>query len=69
MWLHAVAESLDTEDSRFALRAPRAWLHTVRDRIGVNSSAHLSAQLLELLRGVYYENWVPSHVPVTARAA
>ena len=64
VWLHAVAESLDTEDRRFALRALRAWLHTVRDRIGVDSSAHLSAQLPELLRGVYYENWVPSHVPV-----
>ncbi|MFJ2666369.1 DUF2267 domain-containing protein [Nocardia fluminea] len=64
VWLRAVAEKLETEDRRFALRALRAWLHTVRDRIGVDSSAHLSAQLPELLRGVYYENWVPSHVPV-----
>lgn len=64
VWLRAVAESLDTDDRRFALRALRAWLHTVRDRVGIDSSAHLSAQLPELLRGVYFENWVPSHLPV-----
>lgn len=64
VWLRAVADSLDTDDRRFALRALRAWLHTVRDRIGVDSSAHLSAQLPELVRGVYFENWVPSHLPV-----
>ncbi|MFC9964486.1 DUF2267 domain-containing protein [Nocardia ignorata] len=64
VWLRVVADSLDTDDHRFALRAVRAWLHTVRDRIGIDSSAHLSAQLPELLRGIYYENWVPSHLPV-----
>ncbi|MGW5437358.1 DUF2267 domain-containing protein [Nocardia asteroides] len=64
VWLRAVAESLDTDDRRFALRAVRAWLHTVRDRIAIDSSAHLTAQLPELLRGVYYENWVPGHLPV-----
>ncbi|MFC9962613.1 DUF2267 domain-containing protein [Nocardia ignorata] len=64
VWLRAVADGLDTDDRRFALRALRAWLHTVRDRIGTDSSAHLSAQLPELLRGVYFENWVPSHLPV-----
>ncbi|MEU0504301.1 DUF2267 domain-containing protein [Nocardia sp. NPDC004278] len=63
-WLRAVADSLDTDDRAFAYRALRAWLHTVRDRISVSSSAHLAAQLPEVLRGAYYEGWVPSHVPV-----
>ncbi|MEV5834457.1 DUF2267 domain-containing protein [Nocardia sp. NPDC052112] len=63
-WVRAVADSLDTDDSVFAYRALRAWMHTVRDRISVSSSAHLAAQLPELLRGAYYEGWVPSHVPV-----
>ncbi|MEV6140166.1 DUF2267 domain-containing protein [Nocardia sp. NPDC051990] len=62
-WLRAIADSLDS-DPAFAYRALRAWLHTVRDRINVSSSAHLAAQLPELLRGAYYEGWVPSHVPV-----
>ncbi|MGY4103076.1 DUF2267 domain-containing protein [Nocardia sp. R16R-3T] len=63
-WLRAVADSLDTDDRAFAYRALRAWLHTVRDRISVSSSAHLAAQLPEVLRGAYYEGWVPGHVPV-----
>ncbi|WP_245549283.1 DUF2267 domain-containing protein [Nocardia exalbida] len=64
-WLRTLADGLATEDRPFAHRALRAWLHTVRDRIGVNASAHLSAQLPELLRGIYYEGWVPAHVPVS----
>ncbi|BDU05958.1 DUF2267 domain-containing protein [Nocardia cyriacigeorgica] len=63
-WVHAVAEGLGTEDFAFAYRALRAWTHTVRDRITVVGSAHLTAQLPEILRGTYFEGWVPSHVPV-----
>ncbi|MBF6241099.1 DUF2267 domain-containing protein [Nocardia otitidiscaviarum] len=63
-WLNAIADGLDTYDKAFAHRAMRAWLHTVRDRIGVNAAAHLSAQLPELLRGIFYEGWMPAHVPV-----
>ncbi|MGA6205544.1 DUF2267 domain-containing protein [Nocardia testacea] len=63
-WLNAVAAELGTEDRQFAFRALRAWMHTVRDRIGVSNSAHMSAQLPELLRGVWYEGWVPARVPV-----
>lgn len=63
-WLAAVAEAIDTEDRFVAHRALRAWLHTVRDRLGVNAAAHLSAQLPELLRGVFFEGWMPAQVPV-----
>ncbi len=42
----------------------RAWLHTVRDRLPVDSTAHLAAQLPALLRGIYYEGWTPSRVPM-----
>lgn len=63
-WLRAVADGLGTTDLVFAHRALRAWLHVVRDRIGVANSAHLTAQLPELLRGIYYEGWVPAHIPV-----
>lgn len=62
-WLHAVADDLGTEDLTFALRALRAWMHTVRDRISVANSAHLTAQLPDFLRGIWYEGWVPSRVP------
>lgn len=42
----------------------RAWLHVVRDRLTVDSAAHLGAQLPELLRGTSYGGWVPSRVPI-----
>jgi len=63
-WLADVAGSFETQDRRLAYRATRAWLHTLRDRLPVPIAAHLAAQLPELLRGVFYEGWNPSKVPV-----
>ncbi|MET9492951.1 DUF2267 domain-containing protein [Nocardia sp. NPDC006630] len=63
-WLAVIAGRLETEDRMFAHRAVRAWLHTLRDRLGVHAAAHLSAQLPELFRGTFYEGWMPGHVPV-----
>ncbi|WP_435593478.1 DUF2267 domain-containing protein [Nocardia sp. bgisy118] len=64
-WLRAIADGLATDDRAFAHRVLRAWLHSVRDRISINASAHLSAQLPEMLRGIFFEDWVPAHVPVS----
>ena len=47
-----------------ALSALRVVLHTLRDRLPLNEGANLGAQLPELVRGIYYEGWVPSRVPV-----
>ncbi len=66
-WLHAVADRIGTNDRAFTYHVVRAWLHTVRDRIDVAASARLTAQLPEILRGIYYEDWVPGHVPVRHR--
>lgn len=63
-WLDAVADALETDDRTAAYRCLRAWFHTVRDRISIVGAAHLSAQMPELLRGMFFEGWVPSHVPV-----
>lgn len=38
----------------------------LRDRLTVDESAHLAAQLPLLIRGVYYDGWRPSTVPVKA---
>lgn len=62
-WVRDVAKEFDTEDQHFAYRVLRAWLHTLRDRLTVQTAAHFAAQLPELLRGVYYEGWNPSAVP------
>ena len=44
--------------------ALRAVLHALRDRLTVDESAQLSAQLPTLVRGIYFEGWDPSKVPV-----
>jgi uncharacterized protein (DUF2267 family) len=63
-WLAEVAAEFGTEDRRFAYRVLRAWMHALRDRLPVPVAAHFAAQLPELLRGVFYDGWNPSHVPV-----
>jgi uncharacterized protein (DUF2267 family) len=63
-WLADVAASFGTADRRLAYKVTRSWLHTLRDRLPAQVAAHLAAQLPELLRGVFYEGWNPSRVPV-----
>jgi uncharacterized protein (DUF2267 family) len=62
-WINDVARELDTEDREFAYRVLRAWLHTLRDRLPVEASAHFAAQLPDLIRGVFYAGWNPNAVP------
>ncbi len=61
MWVNDVAK--DTDDREFAYRVLRAWLHTLRDRLTIEASAHFAAQLPDLLRGVVYGGWNPSAFP------
>jgi uncharacterized protein (DUF2267 family) len=44
--------------------ALRTVLHALRDRLTVEEAAQLGAQLPMLVRGIYYENWDPTDVPV-----
>jgi uncharacterized protein (DUF2267 family) len=43
--------------------ALRGVLHALRDRLSVDETAQLAAQLPMLIRGIYYESWDPSRVP------
>ena len=63
-WLADVAAAFDTADRRFAYRVLRAWLHALRDRLTVEGAAQFAAQLPELIRGVFYDGWNPSRVPI-----
>lgn len=63
-WLDDLAQEMGVTERREAYRALRGWLHTLRDRLTVQSGAHFAAQLPEIFRGVYYDGWSPSGVPV-----
>jgi uncharacterized protein (DUF2267 family) len=67
IWVNEVAAALETEDRRYASRVLRAFLHALRDRLTVEEAAQLAAQLPTLIRGVYYENWVPARTPMLYR--
>lgn len=64
IWINDVADEFGTPDRQLAYRILRAFLHTVRDRITVEESAQLAAQLPALVRGFYYEGWRPSTTPL-----
>jgi uncharacterized protein (DUF2267 family) len=58
-WLAELADQLDlaTGDSPRALRAMRAGLHAIRDRLPPHEVLDLAAQLPVLIRGFYLEGW------------
>jgi uncharacterized protein (DUF2267 family) len=67
VWLQDLMDRLGWTDRRRAYIALRAVLHALRDRLGVNEAAHLSAQLPMLVRGFYYEGYHPAGKPVASR--
>jgi uncharacterized protein (DUF2267 family) len=62
-WVARIAESMHME-KRDAWKSLRAVLQTLRDRLPVDLAVHLGAQLPMLVRGLYYEGWKPSKVPI-----
>ena len=62
--LAEIADEFGAGDRRLAYRVTRAWPHTLRDRLPVTMAANFAAQLSELLRGVFYDGWSSSRVPV-----
>ncbi|WP_342235689.1 DUF2267 domain-containing protein [Inquilinus sp. OTU3971] len=56
IWLNEIGETLGPDRQR-CYQALRAVLQTLRDRLSVESAAHVSAQLPMLVRGIFYDGW------------
>lgn len=68
-WINELRDRLDWTSSRDALRLMRVTLAQVRDHIGHDELAQLSAQMPLLVRGMFFEGWSPSHTPIKDRSA
>lgn len=66
-WLDALCEDLGWQEKGRAWLLLRAVLHAVRDYLGADEAADLAAQLPVLIRGMYFEGWVPSRTPAHPR--
>jgi uncharacterized protein (DUF2267 family) len=64
LWLKELMEKMDWEEKNMAYDGLRAVLHALRDRMTVEAVAKFGAQLPMLIRGFYYEGWVPSATPI-----
>lgn len=66
-WINELAGRLDWSSKRSTLRLMRVTLHRIRDHLLVDELAQFSAQLPVLIRGFFFEGWVPKRTPVKER--
>ena len=68
-WINELAARLGWSSKRSTLRLMRITLHRIRDHLQVDEVAQVSAQLPIMVRGFFFEGWVPKHTPIRERHA
>ncbi len=68
-WVNELAGRLGWGSKRSTLHLMRAVLRRLRDHLQPEEMAQMSAQLPLLIRGMFFEGWVPAHTPIHARGA
>ncbi len=68
-WLNNLMQILHWDDQQKAYLALRGTLHTLRDRLPLETVVKFGAQLPMLIRGFYYEGWKPSLSPIKMKSA
>jgi uncharacterized protein (DUF2267 family) len=66
IWLDQIMERIGP-DRQIAWKVLSTVLHKLRDRLPVEASAHLGAQLPLLVRGAYYDQYRPAEQPSDCR--
>ena len=68
-WINELAARLGWSSKRSTLRLLRITLHRIRDHLMINELAQMSAQLPLVIRGFFFEGWVPKQTPIKERRA
>ncbi|WP_431301090.1 DUF2267 domain-containing protein [Tabrizicola sp. BL-A-41-H6] len=68
-WLNLLQDDLGWSDRGRAYLLLRETLHAIRDFLSVDEAADLSAQLPLLIRGIFFDGWVPAKTPTALRSA
>ncbi|WAS90687.1 DUF2267 domain-containing protein [Nannocystis punicea] len=66
-WLREIAVAVPSIDAQQAYHLLCATLRSLRDRLPIEDAVQLAAQLPVLVRGLYYDGWRPSEVPMRIR--
>ena len=67
IWLDEIMGELGP-DRQVAWHVLGAVLRTLRDRVPLGLAAHLGSQLPILVRGAYYDQWLPRDKPLELRS-
>ena len=63
-WIKGLMEELQWSDEDKTHIALRAVLWALRDRMTIEETAHLAAELPLVIRGMFYESWNPHGKPL-----